>query len=222
MSRGAAMRAGKRRAGHRCRARCCIGREALDGSLRRRSSPTPCAAPPPNEATKIQALQQAGQRERNMASEVMSDARQRQELADELAKYGVRIAQPDDPPLFTKEPKSTMQPFHWKAADLARLLEKIGAVAEARTGRAASHAAPDQSRSALRHDADVLGVDPVHSSRRNRERASPCGDRAAVHHGRQRRRYHRRRRAIRHQRGRSGPDAELDLARSRAQGQPSR
>ena len=62
-----------------------------------------------------------------MGSEVMSDARQRQELADELAKYGVRVAQPDDQPLFTKEPKSTMQPFHWKAADLARLLEKIGA-----------------------------------------------------------------------------------------------
>jgi len=62
-----------------------------------------------------------------MASEVMSDARQRQELADELANYGVRIAQPDDPPLFTREPKSSMQPFHWKAADLARLLEKIGA-----------------------------------------------------------------------------------------------
>src|SRR5216683_1716258 len=62
-----------------------------------------------------------------MASEVMSDATQRQELADELAKYGVRVAQPDDPPLFTKEPKSSMQPFHWKAADLARLLEKIGA-----------------------------------------------------------------------------------------------
>jgi gentisate 1,2-dioxygenase len=62
-----------------------------------------------------------------MASEVMSDGRARQELAEELASYGVRVAQPDDTPLFTKEPKSAMQPFHWKAADLARLLEKIGA-----------------------------------------------------------------------------------------------
>jgi gentisate 1,2-dioxygenase len=62
-----------------------------------------------------------------MASEVMSDGRARQELAEELARYGVRVAQPDDTPLFTKEPKSSMQPFHWKAADLARLLEKIGA-----------------------------------------------------------------------------------------------
>lgn len=62
-----------------------------------------------------------------MASEVMSDARQRQELAAELAQYGVRIAQPDDQPLFTREPKSSMQPYHWKAVDLTRLLEKIGA-----------------------------------------------------------------------------------------------
>ena len=49
-----------------------------------------------------------------MASEVMSDARERQEITEELARYGCRVAQPDDPPLFTKEPKSTMQPFHWK------------------------------------------------------------------------------------------------------------
>ena len=62
-----------------------------------------------------------------MASEVMSDARQRQELAEELAQCGVRVAQPDDPPLFTREPKSSMRPYHWKAADLSRLLEKIGA-----------------------------------------------------------------------------------------------
>ncbi|HUN97642.1 MAG TPA: cupin domain-containing protein, partial [Bradyrhizobium sp.] len=64
--------------------------------------------------------------ERKMAAEAMSDAKQRQELAEELAQYGVRVAQPDDAPLFTREPKSSMQPYHWKAADLARLLEKIG------------------------------------------------------------------------------------------------
>jgi len=69
-----------------------------------------------------------------MASEVMSDARERQEIAEELARYGCRVAQPDDPPLFTKEPKSTMQPFHWKAADLARLLDKIGATLKLEKG----------------------------------------------------------------------------------------
>jgi gentisate 1,2-dioxygenase len=62
-----------------------------------------------------------------MVTEVMSDARERKLLADELAEYGFRVAQPDDPPLFTREPQTPMQPFHWKAADIERLLDKIGA-----------------------------------------------------------------------------------------------
>lgn len=57
----------------------------------------------------------------------MTDADARQSLADELARFGCRVAQPDDPPLFTREPISAMQPMHWKAADLTRLLDKIGA-----------------------------------------------------------------------------------------------
>src|SRR5882724_4876799 len=59
--------------------------------------------------------------------EKMTDVEERKALALELSKYGVRVAQPDDQPLFTIEPQSSMQPVHWKAANLDRLLRKIGA-----------------------------------------------------------------------------------------------
>ena len=62
-----------------------------------------------------------------MADAVMSDAKERSELAAELACYNIAVAQPTDGPLFSKTPQSTMVPWHWRAADLARLLEKIGA-----------------------------------------------------------------------------------------------
>ena len=62
-----------------------------------------------------------------MADAVMSDAKARTELAAELASYNIAVAQPTDAPLFTKAPQSSMQPWHWRAADLARLLDKIGA-----------------------------------------------------------------------------------------------
>jgi gentisate 1,2-dioxygenase len=62
-----------------------------------------------------------------MSETVMSDTAQRQALIDELDSINCRIAQPTDGPLFTREPQSTMQAAHWKAADLARMLEKIGA-----------------------------------------------------------------------------------------------
>lgn len=61
-----------------------------------------------------------------MADLTMTDAAQRADLADELARYNARVAQPDDRPLFTRIPQPAMQALHWKAADLARLLEKIG------------------------------------------------------------------------------------------------
>src|SRR3984893_4839891 len=66
--------------------------------------------------------------------EVMTDARERQSLASELARFECRVAQPDDPPLFTKDPSSTMHPFHWKASDLSMLLEKIGAALKLEQG----------------------------------------------------------------------------------------
>jgi gentisate 1,2-dioxygenase len=62
-----------------------------------------------------------------MSEAVMTDVGARQALADELARVNLAVHQPDDPPLFTREPVSAMQPCHWRAADIAQLLEKIGA-----------------------------------------------------------------------------------------------
>jgi gentisate 1,2-dioxygenase len=56
----------------------------------------------------------------------LSDASARAQLAGKLAKFNIRVHQADDPPLFTPEPQSSMQPLHWRAADLAELLEDIG------------------------------------------------------------------------------------------------
>lgn len=57
---------------------------------------------------------------------IMSDADERRALIDELEQYNGRIGMPDDPPLFTPNPQSSMVAVHWKAADLQRLLDKIG------------------------------------------------------------------------------------------------
>ena len=62
-----------------------------------------------------------------MSDAVMTDTAQRQALAEELDSFNCRVAQPTDGPLFTREPQSAMKPAHWKASDLERLLEKIGA-----------------------------------------------------------------------------------------------
>lgn len=61
-----------------------------------------------------------------MVLHAMSDADERKALTEELWEYGIRIAQPDDPPLFTKEPAPVMQPMHWRKSDLDRLLAMIG------------------------------------------------------------------------------------------------
>ncbi len=61
-----------------------------------------------------------------MAEATMTDAAARAALADELAAHGIAVAQPGDPPLFTRDPRSTMVPVHWRAADLDRLLRRIG------------------------------------------------------------------------------------------------
>ena len=53
-----------------------------------------------------------------MSEAPMHDAEARAALAGELATLHLRVAQPNDPPLFTREP-SSMQPIHWRAADLA-------------------------------------------------------------------------------------------------------
>ena len=62
-----------------------------------------------------------------MAEAVMSDARERLALEAEFAAFNIAVAQPTDGPLFTRTPHSTMAPWHWRAADLARLLDRIGA-----------------------------------------------------------------------------------------------
>jgi gentisate 1,2-dioxygenase len=62
-----------------------------------------------------------------MSEAMMTDVDARQALAGELARVNLAVHQPEDPPLFTREPVSAMQPCHWRAADIAELLEKIGA-----------------------------------------------------------------------------------------------
>jgi gentisate 1,2-dioxygenase len=56
-----------------------------------------------------------------------SDSKARQALATDLAAINLAVHQSTDPPLFTREPAPTMVPCHWKAADLAASLERIGA-----------------------------------------------------------------------------------------------
>jgi len=61
-----------------------------------------------------------------LASE-MRDAQARRDLGRDLARFNCRVHQPDDPPLFTREPDSSMQPLHWRWTDLEPLLDRIGA-----------------------------------------------------------------------------------------------
>jgi gentisate 1,2-dioxygenase len=56
-----------------------------------------------------------------------SDARAREALASKLATLNLAVHQPTDPPLFTREPAPSMVACHWKAADIADYLARIGA-----------------------------------------------------------------------------------------------
>lgn len=56
----------------------------------------------------------------------MADAQARQALKADLARMNCRVHQPDDPPLFTRDPRSTMETVHWRWSDLMPLLERIG------------------------------------------------------------------------------------------------
>jgi gentisate 1,2-dioxygenase len=44
----------------------------------------------------------------------MADAQARRALKDDLDRLNVRVHQPDDPPLFTRDPQSSMVPLHWR------------------------------------------------------------------------------------------------------------
>ncbi|GGL11808.1 cupin domain-containing protein [Nocardia jinanensis] len=65
---------------------------------------------------------------------VGDDARVRALLRERLAKDGLRISQPDEPPLFTRTPESTMEPMHWKWGDLLSHLEELGTVLDLKPG----------------------------------------------------------------------------------------
>lgn len=66
--------------------------------------------------------------DREMKSDTtMPDAEARRSLKADLARHHCRVHQPDDPPLFTREPMSEMQPVHWRWNDLLPLLDRIAA-----------------------------------------------------------------------------------------------
>ncbi len=57
---------------------------------------------------------------------VTQDADARRALQQELERFHCRVHQPDDPPLFTREPRPDMQSLHWRWCDLAPLLDRLG------------------------------------------------------------------------------------------------
>ena len=57
-----------------------------------------------------------------------SDVEVRRLLRERLGHDGLKIAQPDEPPLFTRRPESPMVPMHWKWADLYAYLEELGSL----------------------------------------------------------------------------------------------
>ncbi|MGF6931170.1 hypothetical protein OKW41_000309 [Paraburkholderia sp. UCT70] len=61
------------------------------------------------------------------APHTMHDAQARRALHADLAKFNFRVHQPDDPPLFTRSPTSTMQTVLWRGDDMQALLARLGA-----------------------------------------------------------------------------------------------
>lgn len=57
---------------------------------------------------------------------MMADAAARRALKEDLARNHCRIAQPEDPPLFTREPSSPSVSSHWRWSELEPLLDRIG------------------------------------------------------------------------------------------------
>ncbi len=57
---------------------------------------------------------------------VTDDAEARRALKHDLARFNCRVHQPDDPPLFTRQPQPDMQSVHWRWQDLQPLLERLG------------------------------------------------------------------------------------------------
>ncbi|HSW19589.1 MAG TPA: cupin domain-containing protein [Ramlibacter sp.] len=59
-------------------------------------------------------------------SSVMHDEAARRALKADLARFNCRVAQPDDPPLFTRQPNSAAQTVLWRWTDLEPLLDRLG------------------------------------------------------------------------------------------------
>ena len=55
-----------------------------------------------------------------------ADAEARRSLKADLAAYHCRVHQPDDPPLFSREPQPDAQTVLWRWADLKPLLDRLG------------------------------------------------------------------------------------------------
>lgn len=64
----------------------------------------------------------------------VGDGEARRGLKQELARLNCRVHQPEDPPLFTREPRSAMRAMHWRWRDLEPLLERIGAEIDLASG----------------------------------------------------------------------------------------
>lgn len=60
----------------------------------------------------------------------MRDADARRSLQQELARFACKVHQPDDPPLFSREPRPAMQSHHWRWSDISPLLQKLGGEVE--------------------------------------------------------------------------------------------
>lgn len=56
----------------------------------------------------------------------MKDAAARKRFNEELLALNLRVHDPDDPPLFTREPVSPMAACHWKWKDLGPLFARLG------------------------------------------------------------------------------------------------
>jgi len=56
---------------------------------------------------------------------VNGDAKSSHEFNARLNQIGMRIQQPDDTPLFTREPQARMKPMHWKWSDITGSLDEL-------------------------------------------------------------------------------------------------
>jgi gentisate 1,2-dioxygenase len=69
-----------------------------------------------------------------MAKTSLTDAAARRALQTDLERFNCRVHQPDDPPLFTREPRPDVRSIHWRGSDLLPLLERLGREVELGAG----------------------------------------------------------------------------------------